>query len=201
MKAFSKLLFSSVQDSTFFESCGVADLITTCWGRNRKCAEAFARNGGKRSFDELEEEILQGQKLQGLVVLHWGLGHSLKMDRLGLVGRHWSGMNIARTEVGKAFLAMVPGQVLLTSLDAVNKVLDAAEVVERQVLSATSAATTKMVSERFGENAGEATEDVLATAGHCAGTAWNVLKIMKAINPATSVSSGVLKSAIKDRKT
>ncbi|KAK9272708.1 hypothetical protein L1049_003085 [Liquidambar formosana] len=67
MKAFSKLLFSSVKDSTFFESCGVADLITTCLGgRNRKVAEAFAKNGGKRSFDVLEAEMLQGQKLQGV---------------------------------------------------------------------------------------------------------------------------------------
>ncbi|KAH6830488.1 NAD-dependent glycerol-3-phosphate dehydrogenase family protein [Perilla frutescens var. hirtella] len=67
MKAFSKLLFPSVKDSTFFESCGVADLITTCLGgRNRRCADAFARNGGKRSFDELEAEMLQGQKLQGV---------------------------------------------------------------------------------------------------------------------------------------
>jgi len=67
MKAFSKMLFSSVNDSTFFESCGVADLITTCLGgRNRKVAEAFAKNDGKRSFDELEAEMLQGQKLQGV---------------------------------------------------------------------------------------------------------------------------------------
>ncbi|KAM7267840.1 hypothetical protein ACFE04_010006 [Oxalis oulophora] len=67
MRALSKLLFSSVKDSTFFESCGVADVITTCLGgRNRKVADAFAKNGGKRSFDELEAEMLQGQKLQGV---------------------------------------------------------------------------------------------------------------------------------------
>ncbi|KAM2858397.1 hypothetical protein COP2_023941 [Malus domestica] len=67
MQAFSKMLFSSVKDTTFLESCGVADLITTCMGgRNRKVAEAFARSVGKRSFDELEAEMLQGQKLQGV---------------------------------------------------------------------------------------------------------------------------------------
>ncbi|KAL4193545.1 hypothetical protein AMTRI_Chr06g200070 [Amborella trichopoda] len=67
MRAFSKLMFPSVKNNTFFESCGVADLITTCLGgRNRKVAEAFAKNNGKRSFDELEAEMLQGQKLQGV---------------------------------------------------------------------------------------------------------------------------------------
>ncbi|CAN7051580.1 unnamed protein product [Brassica rapa subsp. trilocularis] len=92
MRALSKLLFPSVKDSTFFESCGVADVITTCCkdcelsfcsllsivkvivalltitvgGRNRRVAETFAQSGGKRSFDELEAEMLQGQKLQGV---------------------------------------------------------------------------------------------------------------------------------------
>lgn len=102
---------------------------------------------------------------------------------------------VMRSQAGKGFFNMVPGEVLLASLDAVNKVLDALEVAEKQTMSATSGAATRMVSNRFGESAGEATEDVLATAGHCAGTAWNIFKIRKAINPASSVSSGILKNA------
>ncbi|KAK4759765.1 hypothetical protein SAY87_022896 [Trapa incisa] len=104
-----------------------------------------------------------------------------------------------KSQAGKSFLSMVPGEVLLATLDALNKVLDAAEVAEKQALSATSKAATKMVSQRFGESAGEATEDVLATAGHCASTAWNIFKIRKAINPASSVSTGVLKNAGRAR--
>ncbi|KAL7239981.1 hypothetical protein ACSBR2_005777 [Camellia fascicularis] len=102
---------------------------------------------------------------------------------------------VVRSQSGKAFLAMVPGEVLLASLDAVNKILDAAEVAEKQAFSATSAAANRMVSRRFGESAGEATEDVLATAGHCACAVWNIFKIRKTINPASSVSSGALRTA------
>ena len=52
---------------------------------------------------------------------------------------------------------------------------------------------------RFGENAGEATEHVLATAGHAANTAWNVVKIRKAINPASTATTGALKNAAKNK--
>ncbi|GMH18042.1 hypothetical protein Nepgr_019883 [Nepenthes gracilis] len=102
---------------------------------------------------------------------------------------------LVRSKAGKKFFAMMPGEVLLASLDAVDKVLNAAEAAEKQALRATSGAAVRMVSNRFGESAGEATDDALATAGHVAGTAWNVFKIRKTLNPASSVSSGVLKTA------
>lgn len=64
MRKFAKAFYVGVKDDTFFESCGVADLITTCYGgRNRKVAEAHVTTG--KSFEQLEKELLNGQKLQG----------------------------------------------------------------------------------------------------------------------------------------
>ncbi|CAL1678379.1 unnamed protein product [Lasius platythorax] len=61
---FVELFYPGGKLATFFESCGVADLITTCYGgRNRKVSEAFVKTG--KSIETLEKEMLNGQKLQG----------------------------------------------------------------------------------------------------------------------------------------
>lgn len=87
MAKFCHMFFEGVQDDTFVQSCGMADLITACYGgRNRKCAEAFARETEEESgaslnpqdedtlidpeelcesrWQKIESDLLNGQKLQ-----------------------------------------------------------------------------------------------------------------------------------------
>ncbi|KAG8077771.1 hypothetical protein GUJ93_ZPchr0007g4929 [Zizania palustris] len=55
---------------------------------------------------------------------------------------------LLRSKQGKAFLATVPGEVILASLDAINKVMDAVEAAERRSLAATSNVVAGAVSRR-----------------------------------------------------
>ena len=79
MTKFGGLFFAGVRNRTMVESCGVADLITTSYGgRNRRCAEAFAKerlleegdaqitsDKCQERWQRIEHDLLKGQKLQG----------------------------------------------------------------------------------------------------------------------------------------
>merc|ERR1711966_463349 len=84
MQKFCETFYGSrnIKGETFLESCGVADLVTTCFGgRNRKCAEAFAAAGKSKSLEVIEAELLGGQKLQGTLTAK-EVNHILKMKGL-----------------------------------------------------------------------------------------------------------------------
>lgn len=171
------------------------EMILTQAAEEKKCVTARESNNNNRSDgsgkkSQVNKSLKRVRKLSKMT-------NKLSKSMLDVVGvASGSVMGpLVKSQAGKTFFSTVPGEVLLASLDAVNKVLDAAEAAEKQALSATSKAATRAVSERFGESAGEATGDALATAGHCASTAWNVLKIRKALNPASTVSKGALRNA------
>ena len=84
MQKFCEVFYGDrgIKNETFLESCGVADLVTTCFGgRNRKCAEAFAAANKTKSLDQIEAELLGGQKLQGTLTAK-EVNHILKMKGL-----------------------------------------------------------------------------------------------------------------------
>ncbi|EPY51953.1 glycerol-3-phosphate dehydrogenase Gpd2 [Schizosaccharomyces cryophilus OY26] len=86
MQKFGAMFFDCDRLTMSEQSCGIADLITTCLGgRNRKCAVAFAKTG--KPMHVLEKELLNGQKLQGATTakeVHEFLDHQNKVDEFPL---------------------------------------------------------------------------------------------------------------------
>ncbi|CDJ62426.1 glycerol-3-phosphate dehydrogenase, putative [Eimeria necatrix] len=69
IKTFIMTFFGDLLADTLYDSAGYADVITTVFGgRNSKVAAEFVRQKGK-GWDELEREMLNGQKLQGPATL------------------------------------------------------------------------------------------------------------------------------------
>ncbi|KAF8112654.1 hypothetical protein N665_0062s0007 [Sinapis alba] len=106
--------------------------------------------------------------------------------------------SVANTKVGKKFFSLLPGEIVLATLDGFNKVCDAFEVAGRNVMSTSSTVATELVDHRHGGKAAEATNEGLEAVGHVFGTAWAAFKIRKAINPKSVLKPSTLaKSAIK----
>ncbi|XP_043714089.1 protein EARLY-RESPONSIVE TO DEHYDRATION 7, chloroplastic [Telopea speciosissima] len=106
--------------------------------------------------------------------------------------------SIVNSKAGKKFFSLLPGEIVLASLDGFNRVCDAVEVAGKNVMSTSSVVTTGLVSQRYGEEAAEATHEGFDAAGHAIGTAWAVFKIRKALNPKSAVKASTLaKTAAK----
>ncbi|WOL07299.1 hypothetical protein Cni_G16039 [Canna indica] len=106
--------------------------------------------------------------------------------------------SVANSKVGKKIFGLLPGEVLLASLDGFGKICDAVEVAGKNVLQTSSTVTTGVVSHKYGDQAAEFTNEGLDAAGHALGTAWAVFKIRKAFNPKSSIKPTTLaKSAAK----
>ncbi|KAL8267381.1 hypothetical protein R6Q59_004725 [Mikania micrantha] len=103
--------------------------------------------------------------------------------------------SIANSKPGKKFFNLLPGEIVLASLDGFNKVCDAIEVSGRNVMSTTSTVTTDYVSHRHGEDAAQVTHAGMSAAGHAVGTAWAVFKIRKALNPKSAIKPTTLVKA------
>ena len=61
MIQFAQRFYENVELETFFESCGVADLITTCYGgRNRIAGEEFVK--GKVRGIKFQPQLIRGRQ-------------------------------------------------------------------------------------------------------------------------------------------
>ncbi|XP_022145442.1 protein EARLY-RESPONSIVE TO DEHYDRATION 7, chloroplastic-like isoform X1 [Momordica charantia] len=106
--------------------------------------------------------------------------------------------SVANSRVGKKFFDMLPGEIVLASLDGFGKVFDAVEVAGKNVMSTSSTVTTELVTKRYGEEAANAASEGLDAAGHAVGTAWAVMKIRKALNPKSALNpTSLTKAAVK----
>ncbi|KAK3028479.1 hypothetical protein RJ639_040048 [Escallonia herrerae] len=111
-------------------------------------------------------------------------------------------------KLGRSFSAFFRGKLFLPPwMDSVEQVLvlqfgwnldkvcDAVEVAGKNVMSTTSAVTTGLVSQRYGEQAAQVTHEGFSAAGHANGTAWAVFKIRKALNPKSVIKPTTLVKA------
>ncbi|CAN7016115.1 unnamed protein product [Brassica rapa subsp. trilocularis] len=100
--------------------------------------------------------------------------------------------SVVNSAAGKKLFGLLPGEMVLATLDGFNKVCDAVEVAGKNVMKTTSTVTTEIVDHKYGAKTAEATNAGLGAAGHALGTAWTVFKLRQVLNPKSAVKPSSL---------
>ncbi|XP_047338624.1 protein EARLY-RESPONSIVE TO DEHYDRATION 7, chloroplastic-like [Impatiens glandulifera] len=90
---------------------------------------------------------------------------------------------VVYSNMGKKFFNLLPGEIVLASMDGFNKICDAVEVSGKNVTTNSSIVVSEFVTHKYGEEAGKAANEGLDAAGHVIGSVWAVFKISKAFHP------------------
>jgi spartin len=102
---------------------------------------------------------------------------------------------VLNSKPAQKFFKLMLGEVILASLDGFGKVWDAVEVSGKNVMRTSSVVTTSVVTHRYGDQAGQVTQDYLHASGNALGVAWAVFKIRKALDPKGNLKKSSLASA------
>lgn len=168
------------------------------------CSSAFSskvQKGGKLLIDRMEgncepKRVMKSAEINPKVMRSIQRVRRLSMATENISENVMKGLHnlasgvlrnsVNQSKAGKRFFRTLPGEMLLVSLDSFNKIVGAVEEAGKDALISTSAVATDIVKNRFGESIGEVTENTLAVAGHSISAAWNIARIRKVINPASS---------------
>ncbi|KAK4479953.1 hypothetical protein RD792_013006 [Penstemon davidsonii] len=177
--------------------CGDVTMDRLNWG-NEVLKKRMAPGGGKNA--EIDPSTLKRIKRVKRVTKMTEKVAVGVLSGVVKVSGYFTG-SVANSKVGKKFFGLLPGEVVLASLDGFSRICDAVEVAGKNVMSTSSTVTTGLVSHRYGEEAAKATSEGMDAAGHAVGTAWAVFKIRQALNPKSVLKPTALaKSAAKSAK-
>ncbi|KAK7360220.1 hypothetical protein VNO77_02202 [Canavalia gladiata] len=172
--------------------CGDVTVDRLRWGN-----EVMKKRMTSTSQTEISPQTLERiQRVKKMTKMTESVAHGVLTGVVKVSGFFTS--SVANSKAGKKFFDLLPGEVVLASLDGFSKVCDAVEVAGKNVMSTSSTVTTEIVSHRYGEEAAKATSEGLDAAGHAVGTAWAAFKIRQAFNPKSALRPTALaKSAAK----
>ncbi|KAJ8572198.1 hypothetical protein K7X08_008709 [Anisodus acutangulus] len=169
--------------------CGDVTVDRLKWGN-----DVLVKRMGKGSNSEISPEAMRRMKrVKKMTKMSEKVATGILSGVVKVSGFFTS--PIINSKAGQKFFSLLPGEIVLASLDGFNKVCDAVEVAGKNVMSTTSVVTTGLVQQRHGDQAAEMTREGFDAAGHAMGTAWAVFKIRKALNPKGAIKPATLAKA------